>query len=186
MRKRVGEIRISERTVRIGHEVYPLANISRVRTLRLVPGGRRATFYPLREIGTLVGAAVVVAVMLDTAPARLGLAFMAHDTARRCVAAAAVLAAARVAWLLAVVGHRLLLRRPRYALLLETSGDPRTVLTGTDRGAIHRVQHEIVDAIDNPPEQQRSVHVGGDLVMGDKVGRDKYAAGRGTRRAFTT
>ncbi|MFC8915002.1 DUF6232 family protein [Streptomyces sp. NPDC057116] len=185
MRKRAGEIRVSRRTVRIGHEVYPLANISRVRTLRLVPGGRRAAFSPVRETGTLVVAAVVAAVVLDTAPARLGPTLMAHDTARRCVAAAAVLATGRVAWLLAVVGHRLPLRRPRYALILETSGDPRTVLTGTDRGAIHRVQREIVDAIDNPPEQQRSVHVGGDLVMGDKVGRDKYA-GRGARRAFTT
>lgn len=43
-KKRVGEIRISKRIVQIGHEVYPLANISRVQTLRLVPGGKHATY----------------------------------------------------------------------------------------------------------------------------------------------
>jgi hypothetical protein len=31
--KYVGQILISRRTVRIGHQVYPLANISRVQTL---------------------------------------------------------------------------------------------------------------------------------------------------------
>ncbi|WP_433436793.1 hypothetical protein [Nonomuraea sp. CA-141351] len=45
-KQRVGEIRISKRVVKIGHEVYPLANISRAQTLRLVPAGKQATRTP--------------------------------------------------------------------------------------------------------------------------------------------
>jgi len=36
--KRLGEIRINKRTVQIGHQVYPLANISRVQSGRLTRG----------------------------------------------------------------------------------------------------------------------------------------------------
>jgi hypothetical protein len=38
-----GELLINARAIRIGHEVYPLATISRVKTVRVMPGGRAAT-----------------------------------------------------------------------------------------------------------------------------------------------
>ncbi|ETK33121.1 DUF6232 family protein [Microbispora sp. ATCC PTA-5024] len=178
-RERVGEIRISRRTVQIGHEVYPLANISRVQSLRLVWGGRLATLYPLRQIAvTLLLAAVVVAAA-ELVP-RLGLdatGVDVDDLARTVAAGAAVLAGVRIAYLLLVLLHRLLVRRSRYALMIETAGTQYAALSGTDRNEIHRIKGEIVRAIEDPPAHDRVVQVHGDLVIGEKVGRDKYQVG---------
>ena len=67
-KEHVGEIRISKRVVRIGHEVYPLANISRVQTLRVVGAAARRPSTRSGEIivllvlvAAIVGAATVVA-----------------------------------------------------------------------------------------------------------------------------
>ncbi|GAA0390713.1 hypothetical protein GCM10009530_47430 [Microbispora corallina] len=177
-RERVGEIRISRRTVQIGHEVYPLANISRVQSLRLVWGGRLATLYPLRQIAvTLLLAAVVVAAA-GLVP-RLGLdtGVDLDDLSRQVAAGAAVLAGVRIAYLLLVLLHRLLVRRSRYALMIETAGTQYAALSGTDENEIHRIKGEIVRAIEDPPAHDRVVQVHGDLVIGEKVGRDKYQVG---------
>jgi hypothetical protein len=67
-REQVGEIRINPRTVRIGHQVYPPANISRVQTVEVRWGGKRATARPLKEIAvpavlfSVVAGAILVAV----------------------------------------------------------------------------------------------------------------------------
>ncbi|MEW9533855.1 DUF6232 family protein [Microbispora sp. NPDC049125] len=175
-KEKVGEIRISKRIVRIGHEVYPLANISRVQTLRVVWGGKLATFYPLREIAVLVlvvgaiyAAAVAVLPELD-----IRADFDVEGMAQQFATIAAALAGVRTAWLMAVLLYRLLIRRPRYALVVETAGTQYTALSGTDRAEIHRIEGEIVDAIEDPPSHERIVQISGDLVMGDKVGRDKH------------
>ncbi len=52
-KEKLGEIRINRRTLRIGHQVYPLANISRVQTLREAWRGRRATWYPIWQIAVV-------------------------------------------------------------------------------------------------------------------------------------
>jgi len=183
----VGEIRISKRTARIGHQVYPLANISRVQTLRLVWGGKLATFYPLRQItvlllvvGAIVGAAVGVVPKLD-----LKTDFDVEKAARQVAVGVVVLAGLRIAYLLFVLFYRLLIRQPRYALVIETAGTQYTALTGTDRDEIRRIEGEIVAAIEDPPSHERVVHVSGDVVFGDKVGRDQYQqVGTGNRMTF--
>lgn len=187
VKEHVGEIRISKRIVRIGHEVYPLANISRVQTLRVVWGGKLATFYPLREIivlllvvGAIMGAAVKLLPQLD-----LDAGFDIEEAARQLATVVAALAAVRIAYLLLVVVYRLLFRRPRYTLVIETAGTQYAALSGTDREEIHRIKGEIVDAIEDPPSQERIVQVRGDLVIGDKVGRDKYEqSGTDNRMTF--
>ncbi|MEO3855356.1 DUF6232 family protein [Acrocarpospora sp. B8E8] len=183
-KQHVGEIRISKRVVRIGHEVYPLANISRVQSLRLVWGGRLATFYPLKGIavalavvGAVAGVAFGVLPGLD-----VDAGYNLEEAAAQFAMAAVVVGGLRVAYLLVVLVYRLLFRRPRYALTIETAGTQFTALSGTDRDEIHRIKGEIVDAIEDPPTQERIVQVRGDLVMGDKVGRDKYEqSGAGSR-----
>ncbi|MGH3975263.1 MAG: DUF6232 family protein [Pseudonocardiaceae bacterium] len=175
MRKeKVGEIRISKRIVRIGHQVYPLANISRVQTLRLVRVGKLATFYPLREIavfllvvGAIVGAAVVVLPKLD----------LNVETAREYANVAASLAGVWITYLLFVLFYRLWIRRSHYELVIETAGTQYAALRGTNRDEIHRVEGEIVNALEDPPDRERIVHIIGDFVNGDKVERDKYQQG---------
>ncbi|WP_368861087.1 DUF6232 family protein [Streptomyces actuosus] len=56
---------MSRRVVQIGHEVYPLANISRVQTRQLLWGGKRAAWYPLRHLFAL--ALIVLAVIAAAA-----------------------------------------------------------------------------------------------------------------------
>jgi hypothetical protein len=186
-KEHIGEIRISRRTVRIGHEVYPLANISRVQTLKLVWGGKYATFYPLRQMAVvvlLVGAVVVAALMVLP---ELGLDadFDIEEAARQFAMGVFALGAIRMAYLLFVLFYRLLIRRTRYALIIETAGTQYTALTGTDNQEIHRIKGEIVDAIENPPEKDRIIQVHGDLVAGDKVTGDQYKqSGRDSRMTF--
>jgi len=174
----VGEIRINKRIVRIGHQVYPLANISRVQTLRLVWGGRLGTFHPLRTIAILllvVGAIVGVA---EAVVPRLHLDLESgldiETTARHVAVGAVVLGGIWTAYSVGVLFYRLLIRRPRYALVIETAGTQYTALTGTDYYEINRITGEIVAAIEDPPFHERIVHINGDVVMGDKVGRDKH------------
>ncbi|WP_061294886.1 DUF6232 family protein [Herbidospora cretacea] len=170
-RKRVGEIRISKRIVRIGHEVYPLANISRVQTLRLVYKGRLATFYPLGEL-------VVVAALA------YGASFVAEEVlpeAREYLPVALAVAGIWGAWLVLLFLYRLIIRRTRYALMIETAGTQFTALSGTDRQEIHRIEGLVVGAIEDPPDSERVIQVHGDLVFGGKAGRDVYNVGNNGR-----
>lgn len=178
-KKKVGEIRIAKRIVTIGHETYPLANISRVQTLRVVWRGRLATLYPLREITALLLLGGAIAVVLQRAGSRL--AGADAETVRRIGTALVGLLALRTAYLLGVLLYRLLLRRKRYALLIETAGTQYTALSGTARDEIHRIQAAIVAAIEDPPAKERILHVGGDLVVGDKFGGDKVGRDKNVR-----
>lgn len=169
--RQVGEIRISRRVLRIGHQTYPLANISRVQTARVVWAGRKSTWYPLRRIagllvlaGVSLGATNVVLPQLD-----LGSSADLEQTARQAATVVSILAAAWIGWSLLVLLYRLLLRRTRYALLVETSGTQYTALSGTDLREVHRIEGVIIAAIEDPPANEISVQVHGDLVMGDQT-----------------
>lgn len=161
-KEKVSEIRISKRIVRIGHQSYPMANISRVQTGQVVWRGKLATFYPLWEITfwlliLVVGS--VVGTALGAPPFLLGFA--------------AILVAVRMAYLLLVLCYRVLARRWKYALVIETAGTQYTALRGTNQDEIHRIESEIISAIEDPPLHEVVLQLNGDFVMGDKVGRDK-------------
>lgn len=182
--KQIGELRISKRTVQMGHQVYPLANISRVQSLELVWGGRKATFYPLREVAVwLVLVALIIIAARKVVPnLEANVDFDLEAVARQGAAIITVLVGIRVVYLLALVLYRLLIRQRRYALMLETAGTQYTALSGTDHREISRIRNEIVRAIEDPPQQERILHLSGDIVagdkvVGDKVGRDKIMHG---------
>ena len=165
-REQVGEIRINPRTIRIGHQVYPLANISRVQTVQVTWAGKRATSYPAKKIvvwGVLF--AVVAAAVLVGAPA---LELGDEQVRDRLLVGAVALFGVRIGYLVLLLAYRLLLRRKHYALLLETAGTQYAALSGTDQGELHRIQREIVGAIEHPPTQERVLHLHGDLVVGNQ------------------
>lgn len=73
---------------------------------------------------------------------------------------------ARVLYLLgALVYGRL---RSRYALIIETAGTEFTALTGRDPHELERIKREITHALENPPNSERVLHAGGDIVIGDQ------------------
>jgi hypothetical protein len=164
-RQQVGEIRINPRTVRIGHQVYPLANISRVQTVQVTWAGKRATSYPAKKLAVwVVLYAVVAGVILVGVPA---LDVGDDEMTTQLLIGASALFGLRIGYLLLLLIYRLL-RSKHYALLLETAGTQYAALSGSDQGELHRIEREIVGAIERPPTQERVVHLHGDLVVGDQ------------------
>jgi Family of unknown function (DUF6232) len=111
-----------------------------VQTLRQVWRGRLATFYPLRTITVLL---LVVGVIIDAAVAVLPKLDVQTDSdveqvGRRLAASAVVPAGVWIACLLLVLFSRLRMRRPRYALILETAGTQHPALTGTNGALRHQ------------------------------------------------
>jgi hypothetical protein len=178
-KKRVGHIIISRRIVQIGHEAYPLANISRVQILQIRWAGRLATLQPLRPITSLlvlIAAAVLIPPRLpsDAEPDVV-------ETVRQAAEIVVPVAAIGVAALLAVLLYRVFLRRKRYALMIETAGTQYSALMGTDLDEIQRIKSIIVDAIEDPPFEAVHVDVRGDVVMGDKADTQYKQNGNGNR-----
>ncbi len=153
---RVGEIRISKRLLRIGNQAYPLANIGRVQTLRIEWGRRIATF---REF---VGLLLVISVIVFVLPA-LGFGNSTSVLTLTVIVIAGI-----------VVLSRLLNRQRRFVLFIETTGAQTTALAGKAEREIREIEQAVVAAIENPPAQEQVLRVSGDIVMGDKIGRDKY------------
>ncbi|NAS25123.1 hypothetical protein GT755_26000 [Herbidospora sp. NEAU-GS84] len=172
-KKKVGEIRISKRIVRIGHEVYPLANISRVQTLRIVYKGRLSTFHPLGQL-------VVVAALAAAA------AFVAEEVfpeAREYLPVALAVAGVCGGLLAIQFLYRLIFRRNRYALTIETAGTQYTALWGTDLEEIRRIEGLVVAAIEDPPPTERSYTFNSPVYVGNTFGRDTFnvsGSGRAT------
>lgn len=169
-RKAVSEISVSPRVVEIGHQVYPLANISRVQSVRLVWAGKYGTFHPLKNVlitGVIIGALVAA---LRIGLPRFGLGSSVRNLATQFVTAASVVLGLWIAYQLMVFLYRLLFRRTQYALVIETAGTQYTALYGTDENEIHRIKDVIVAAIENPPThtvtyQTFNVHTG-DVISG--------------------
>lgn len=172
LRKPVDKIRISKRLIRLGDQIYPLANISRIQTHKVVP---RLTYTRI----TVELAAILTALALMNA------AGSASGLIRGLVTIAVVgTLMIRAAYVLSVLIHRVGTRQ-RYALLLEAAGAQYTALSGVDQQEIDRIREEIANAIEDPPIGERVLHVAGDVVFGDKIGRDKfgqYGAGNSINR----
>ncbi|MDQ2792356.1 MAG: DUF6232 family protein [Actinomycetota bacterium] len=156
---RVGEIRISRRLLRIGNQAYPLTNIARVQTLWVEGNRSLATFREFVGLLLIIGVIVFVLPMLGLGGSASGLTL-----------SAIVIAGMVVLW-------RLVMRERRFVLLIETAGSQIAALAGKDEPEIRRIEDAVVEAIENPPDQERILQVSGDIVLGDKIGRDKYQQG---------
>lgn len=157
---RVGEIRISRRLLRIGSQVYPLANIGRVQTLWLEWGRNNiATFREFVGLMLVIGVIVFVLPMLGFGASVSGLTVIAIIVAG------------------VVVLYRLVTRQRRFALFIETTGGQVATLAAKAEPEIRRLEYAVVEAIENPPNQEQVIQIRGDIVMGDKIGRDKYQQG---------
>ena len=183
-KKHVGEIRISHRILKIGYQDYPLANISRVQMIEVTYAGRLAKWRPIVRIVTLIvlGAALVAGASVVRQKNLDSNAHLASN-ARTAALVVAGIVGALVVWQLAVLIYRLAFRKTPYALILETSGTQYAALSGTDRDQVLWVKNAIVDAIENPPWQEQVIHVGGDLVVGDKIGGHSFRGNVGTSGA---
>lgn len=152
-KREVIDIRVSQRILWVGAEAYPLHNIARAQTIKLVP-----------KRGLALLKAIVLWVVLGVAAAVVtGLPGFGSVTLTSLMAVVVfVLIVVSTIRLIAVLSTRTL-----YALVIETAGTPYRALVSTDGNLVTQLVHRIMDAINNPQaEFQLRVE---NFHVGDKI-----------------
>lgn len=158
-KKQSVEVRINKHTLTVAGQVYQLRNLARVQRWKLVPARGKITYRVLRPALALLATLTLVNVLLAAAnggPVPRGL--QGFDTF-------AVLAIGLVTF---VRYAKDAFRRPEYVLLLETTGYPIGLLSSPRADVIQNLVDEIANAIENPPQSPKVLHVG-DVVLGDQI-----------------
>jgi len=139
---------LNTRTLRIGHQTYQLRNIARVQTVAL---GRLRK--PHLILSTLPWAFGFVLILLVAAASNSP----SSDSGPLAITFLAVVGI--------IIGLIFIYRRARnqdvtlYALLLETTGYPQTVLASPNYPELSRLSDAIVRAIENPPVSEQVYNV---------------------------
>jgi hypothetical protein len=153
------DVRVSQRILWVGGEAYPLHNIARAQTVKLVPRRGRAVggFVKAVLLWVALGVGGVVALQFAEVPGS------DQDTLAgyMLIGALALIAFSTVRLLVALA------RQTLYALVIETAGTPRTTVISPDEPLLNQLVHQIMAAINNPQAefQQRVVnYYGGNHV----------------------
>ena len=174
--KHIGvEVRINRRTMWVGSKVYPLAHVTRVEPLEIVP--RRGRI--LKRYGREAGSWLLLGL--------LGLMVMACAGNAVPPSVVTVYELVILAALVSVTVRlvRRLTTKVLYVLSIATSGSPHEVVASWDREQIYTLMNQVVAAIDDP-DVSYSIHVdhidvSGDTIFGDKSGDvvygDKHSQG---------
>ena len=152
------EVRINRRTLSVAGQVYQLRNLARVQCWKLTPARIKITYQVLRPALTLLVLLAVINV----------LAWAGGGEAAQGLPVFNLLAVLIIAAVTFLRFAKKAFRLPEYVLLLETTGYPIGVLASTQRETIENLVKEIADAIENPPQSPKVLHVG-DVVLGDQI-----------------
>lgn len=135
------DVRVSKRVLWVGSDAYPLQNIARAQVGTIPPERGKPVKDFIKAIAGWIGLCLVLSIAL----AVLG---VSNNGPYVLVIAVVLIVISVVRLVRALEEERGKL--PYYLLLLQTSGDPRTVLASTDRDQIYELVRVIMDAIDNP------------------------------------
>jgi hypothetical protein len=161
-RREVIDVRVSRRVLWVGAEAYPLRNIARATTIRIDPDRMAA-------VGRFLRSLLILTILTIAAVAVINRVDWPSDSRQDALRGVVVFDTLMVVGF-AVQLLRVLLRRTYYALVVETSGRPRTVLVGTDAGEVGGLVHRIMDAISNPYAEFRQQIVNYNSThIGDKI-----------------
>ncbi|MEU7292746.1 DUF6232 family protein [Streptomyces exfoliatus] len=141
-RRKVIKVEVSKRVLWIGAEAYPLQNIARATTIKIKPPRARAVG---RFVKSLLVTGLLAAAALAAAQAGEVSSSDRELVTQGVAITAAVLVAAFLLQLIVV-----LLTRTYYALVIETSGNPRALLASVDRNEVHQLVRDIMRAIEDP------------------------------------
>jgi len=138
---------VSRRVLWVGAQAYPLQNIARAQTVKLVPDRGAAVRRYLKAFVLWVFLIAAAAAALRLAPRISSVQGykVAHDAAAGVLVLVAVLAVIGTIRLTATLS-----RRAYYALIIETAGTPRRVLVSDDENLVRQLVHRIMAAIDDP------------------------------------
>jgi Family of unknown function (DUF6232) len=148
-------IAISQQMLKIGGASYSLANIARIRIVNLPKPPRNGRGNLKVTLGSGIGVAIVGFILA---------AVIGHGFGN-VVAWLGILAAVATA----VYAYRATRVRyhVKYALMLETTGDPKVGLLAADREALEEAKAHIEDAIDRPLDAEK-VYTIGNVILGDQ------------------
>jgi hypothetical protein len=142
LRKReVIDVWVDKGILWIGPEAYPLQNIARATTLKLVPNR-------LRAFGRF--AVQVILWLALGAGAMYALNSTEGDVDRDALAQLASYVVIALVVISTIGLVRRLLGRTYYSMVIETSGTPRTALTSTDKNLVMKIVRQTMEAINNP------------------------------------
>jgi Family of unknown function (DUF6232) len=150
---------VSKQVLWVGSEAYPLQNIARAQTVRLVPNRAAAWRRFLTALLLEVFLGVAAAVALGLAPRIHSVqAYNAvHGVAVGVLVLAVVLVVISTIRLMVVLS-----RGTYYALVIETAGTPRRLLVSPNEYVVARLIQQIMKAINDPrvefEERVKTVH----------------------------
>ena len=147
MKSEVIEVKVERGVLWVGAEAYPLQNIARARTVRLVPNRAWAVrrFVVTLVLSVLLGIAGAVALRLANSQSSESRYHLLHNGGTAVVVVAVVLFAVGLITLIVRVS-----RQTFYALVVETAGTPRGVLVSTNQAELDSLVRTIMEAINNP------------------------------------
>jgi hypothetical protein len=134
------EVQVTKRVLWVGGDAYPLHNIARAQVRRLHP--RPGT--PVRDFLVEIVRWIALAILLITVMALTGLR---GATIYVFVILALLILVSVLKLMRAISRERE--KKDYYLLVLQTSGDPRTLLASTDREQIYDLVQTIMAAIDD-------------------------------------
>jgi len=142
-------VAVHQRVLWIGGEAYPVQNIARAQTIRVEPDRVRAAirFAISAAVVALLAIAATIAgrEVRNHSQSNLWVQQHGHQFGPTIALLAGVLLLLPLIRLL-----RILLRSTYYALVVETSGVPRTALTSRDPSLIGGIVQAIMNAVENP------------------------------------
>ncbi|MFC7815239.1 DUF6232 family protein [Streptomyces sp. NPDC057367] len=151
-------MRVSRRVLWLRDDAYPLQNIARAKTVEIPT---RRTGETLKFLAGGVGMTlfgIILIAILDALPS-WGLVTFLGYAVRICGIIFYLL--------LAFALYEILTRKLLYALVIETSGNPATLVASEDRAVVDDLVVKIMDAIDDPgAEFQVSVE---NFHVGDRI-----------------
>ena len=152
------QVRVSQRILWVGAEAYPLQNIARAQTIKLVPKRAAAFWRFLMEITvwTILGVAGIVAIN--------NAQFIEVDSEARI---AVVVVVSVLVLVSAIRPIRVRMERTLYALVIETAGTPRTALVTPDGNQVTNLVRAMMNAIDNPQAEFKTLVQ--NIHAGDKI-----------------
>jgi hypothetical protein len=147
MKSNVIEVKVERGVLWVGTEAYPLRNIARARTVRLVPNRAWAVrrFAGTAVLCVFLGIAGAVALQMANRQNSANGYRLLHNGGNVAIAVAVALAAISLVTLLVRVS-----RRTFYALVIDTAGTAHGVLVSTDYAKLDDLVHQIMEAIHNP------------------------------------